>query len=135
VIPSIFPSLNLVYHCGDTSDHSFNMRYIPCFIFSSKRLSFFVIPLLINLSSFTRLQLIAMLFCFQPTSTVTNTPFTLASNLVSMSQAIPPTSGLDVGFGGLNCPSCSIFTPYVPVNSNKNGNKGIPFAVVCPSSC
>ena len=81
-------------------------------------------------------QLITISFPFQPTSAhtpVTPSPFKFTPG---MSQAIlpdiVPANGLNRGFGGLNCPSCGIFTPYVPVNSDKNGNKGVPFAVVCP---
>jgi len=68
--------------------------------------------------------LIAISFCSHLS---THTRFT--PNLASMSQTAGILPGLDVGFGGLNCPSCSTFTPYVPVSSNKNGNKGVPFAV------
>jgi len=76
---------------------------------------------------FIQLQLIVISFCSQPSGPSAHTPFISIKNiLASMSQIIVP--GLD-GFGGLKCTSCSTFTPYVPVNSNKNGNKGDLFAV------
>jgi len=49
--------------------------------------------------------------------------------LPPISQAELPALSLDLG--GVFCDNCSRFTPFVPCKSNKNGNKGVPFVIVC----